>query len=37
MTVTIYGIKACDTVQKAFKWLDGHGVVYDFHGYKRPA
>jgi len=24
-------------VQKAFKWLDGHGVVYDFHGYKRPA
>jgi Spx/MgsR family transcriptional regulator len=34
MTVTIYGIKNCDTMQKAFKWLDGHGVAYDFHDYK---
>jgi arsenate reductase len=35
MTVTIYGIKACDTMQKAFKWLDGKGVAYDFHDYKK--
>lgn len=35
MTVTIYGIKNCDTMQKAFKWLDARGVAYDFHDYKR--
>jgi Spx/MgsR family transcriptional regulator len=35
MTVTIYGIKACDTMQKAFKWLNGNGVAYDFHDYKK--
>ncbi len=35
MTVTIYGIKNCDTMQKAFKWLDARGVAYDFHDYKK--
>ena len=35
MTVTIYGIKNCDTMQKAFKWLGAHGVAYDFHDYKK--
>jgi len=34
MTVTIYGIKNCDTMKKARGWLDGHGVTYDFHDYK---
>ena len=33
-TVTIHGIKACDTMKKARDWLDGHGVVYAFHDYK---
>jgi arsenate reductase len=33
-TVTIYGIKACDTMKKARTWLDAHGVVYRFHDYK---
>lgn len=33
--VTIYGIKACDTMKKARDWLDQHGVVYDFHDYKK--
>jgi arsenate reductase len=33
-TVTIYGIKACDTMKKARAWLDAHGVAYDFHDYK---
>lgn len=33
-TVTIYGIKACDTMKKARDWLDGHGVAYAFHDYK---
>ncbi|WP_374570099.1 ArsC family reductase [Phenylobacterium sp.] len=32
--VTIYGIKACDTMKKARDWLDGHGVAYAFHDYK---
>lgn len=34
MGVTIYGIKACDTMKKARDWLDGHGVTYAFHDYK---
>jgi len=34
MTVTIYGIKACDTMKKARAWLDSHGVAYAFHDYK---
>ena len=35
MTVTIYGIKNCETMKKAFAWLDGHGVTYTFHDYKK--
>jgi len=34
MTITIYGIKNCDTMKKARTWLDGHGVKYTFHDYK---
>ena len=33
-TITIYGIKNCDTMKKARAWLDGHGVAYSFHDYK---
>ena len=33
-TITIYGIKNCDTMKKARAWLDDHGVKYDFHDYK---
>ena len=33
-TVTIYGIKNCDTMKKARAWLDDHGVAYEFHDYK---
>lgn len=29
--VTIFGIKNCDTVKKARRWLDGHAVKYTFH------
>jgi arsenate reductase len=35
MTLTIHGIKACDTMKKAFAWLDAKGVAYDFHDYKK--
>lgn len=31
----IYGIKNCDTMKKAFKWLDENGISYDFHDYKK--
>jgi arsenate reductase (glutaredoxin) len=34
MTVTIYGIKNCDTMKKARAWLEGHGVAYRFHDYR---
>jgi arsenate reductase len=32
--VTIYGIKACDTMKKARDWLAEHDVAYGFHDYK---
>ncbi len=34
MTITIYGIKNCDTMKKARAWLDQRGVAYAFHDYK---
>jgi len=34
MSITIYGIKNCDTMKKARAWLDSHGIAYDFHDYK---
>jgi arsenate reductase len=33
-SVTIYGIKNCDTMKKARAWLDKHGVSCTFHDYK---
>lgn len=35
MTTTIYGIKACSTMKKAFEWLEGRSVAYEFHDYKK--
>ncbi len=35
MKVTVYGIKNCDTMKKAFAWLDANGVAYTFHDYKK--
>jgi arsenate reductase len=32
--ITIYGIKACDTMKKARTWLESHEVPYEFHDYK---
>lgn len=34
-SITIFGIKNCDTMKKAFKWLDENGVTYSFHDYKK--
>ena len=35
MTIQIYGIRHCDTMKKAFAWLDSHGLEYSFHDYKK--
>ena len=32
--ITLYGIKNCDTVKKACKWLELHGVEYQFHDFR---
>ncbi len=32
--IKIYGIKNCDTMQKALKWLDAKKLQYNFHNYK---
>jgi arsenate reductase len=34
MSVTIYGIPNCDTMQKARAWLAAQGVAHSFHNYK---
>lgn len=31
---TLYGIKNCDTVRKARKWLSASGVNYAFHDFR---
>jgi Spx/MgsR family transcriptional regulator len=31
----MYGIKSCDTMKKAMKWLEANGVDYEFHDYKK--
>ena len=34
MTVTLHGIRNCDTVKKARLWLEAEGVDYAFHDFK---
>lgn len=29
--ITLYGIKSCDTVRKARRWLDQHDIEYQYH------
>ena len=31
---TLFGIKNCDTVKKARKWLESQGVDYQFHDFR---
>jgi arsenate reductase (glutaredoxin) len=35
MSVRIYGIRNCDTMKKAFAWLEAHKIAYAFHDYKK--
>ena len=32
---TLYGIRNCDTMKKAWTWLDSRKVAYQFHDYKK--
>ena len=34
MATTLYGIKNCDTIKKARKWLDEAGIDYRFHDHR---
>lgn len=31
----LFGIKNCDTVKKAMRWLDQHQVSYQFHDFRK--
>ena len=33
--IKVYGIKNCDTMKKAFTWLDKNKIAYTFHDYKK--
>ncbi|RJY09333.1 arsenate reductase [Aurantiacibacter aquimixticola] len=35
MTIHLYGIPNCESVRKARKWLDGRGLGYTFHDFKK--
>ncbi|WP_422062129.1 ArsC family reductase [Sphingopyxis sp.] len=35
MTPILYGIPNCDTVKKARRWLDDHGVAHQFHDFRK--
>lgn len=30
----LYGIKNCDSVKKARRWFDGHGLAYEYHDFR---
>lgn len=32
--ITVYGIKTCDTVRKALKWLTDKGIAHTFHDFR---
>ncbi len=32
--ITLYGIKNCDTVKKARRWLELHGIEFAFHDFR---
>ncbi len=35
MMMILYGISNCDTVKKARRWLDEHGIAYQFHDVRK--
>ena len=35
MSITLFGIKNCDTIKKARKWLDAHNIEFQFHDFRK--
>lgn len=33
--ITVYGISNCDTIRRARAWLEGEGIDYRFHDYRK--
>lgn len=33
-TTVVYGIRNCDTITKARRWLDDQGIVHRFHDFR---
>lgn len=33
--IKLYGIKNCDTVKKSRRWLEDHGIEYQFHDFRQ--
>ncbi|PCJ44132.1 MAG: arsenate reductase [Alphaproteobacteria bacterium] len=33
--IKVFGLKNCDTVRKALKWLDARGVAHQFHDFRK--
>jgi len=34
MAITLYGIKTCDTIRKARRWLTDQGIEFTFHDFR---
>lgn len=34
MSITLFGIKNCDTIKKARKWLDANNIEFCFHDFR---
>lgn len=34
-TLTMYGIKNCDTIKKARRFLESHNIAFKFHDYRQ--
>ena len=35
MSLKVFGIKNCDTMKKAFAWLEANGIAFEFIDYKK--
>lgn len=35
MKIKVFGIKNCDTMKKAFTWLETQGITFEFIDYKK--
>lgn len=33
--IKIFGIKNCDTIKRAIKWLEGNDLAFTFHDYRK--